>query len=134
MTPPAFDNLINKVKAGTKQCADQMGRAAKVAKLRMDILAQSGEKSRLLQNIGEKTYQLYAGTKGLDGLLERLAHDFTMIQRIEARLAEIEVEIADMQAALAGSAVTDATEVRDVTESVEHATSSQDKHSDEQNT
>lgn len=116
MTPPSFDNIINKFKSSTKQAADQMSRAARVAKLRMDIMAQNGEKTRLLQNVGEKTYQLFVESGSLDGLMDRLRNEFTMIQRIETRIQEIEKEIADLQAMLQNADVTDADEVRDVTE------------------
>ncbi|GEM_PF-3489404 len=116
MSPPSFDNIINKFKATTKQAADQMGRAAKIAKLKMEIMTQNGEKSRLLQSMGEKTYQLYLDTSGLDGsaLQERVRNEISMIQRIESRVREIEGEIADLQALVANADVTDATEVKEV--------------------
>jgi hypothetical protein len=130
MTPPSFDNIINKFKSSTKQAADQMSRAARVAKLKMDIMAQNGEKTRLLQNVGEKTYQLFVETAGLDGLMDRLSNEFTMIRRIETRISEIEKEITDLQTQLQSGDVTDADEVRDVTEP-EQSASSEEKPTDE---
>lgn len=133
MSPPSFDNIINKFKATTKQAADQMGKRAKAAKLRMDIMTQSGEKTRLLQNVGEKTYQLYVESKGLDGsaLIDRVRNEFTMIQRIEQRIREIETEIADLQAQMQGADITEATDVREVPEPGE-SPSSEDKSKDAQ--
>lgn len=133
MTPPSFDNIINKFKSSTKQAADQMSKAARVAKLKMDIMTQNGEKTRLLANVGEKTYQLYVESNSLDGLVDRVRNEFTMIQRIEARIREIGNEITELQAAVQSADVTDATEVKEVTEPAE-STSSEEKPQDEQQT
>lgn len=117
--PPSFDNIINKFKSSTKQAADQMQRAAKVARLKMDIMTLNGEKTRHLQTIGERTFALYTESNNIDGhaLLERVRHEFTQIQRLDTKLTEIDTEIAELQAAIAQPAdITEAEEVTDVTD------------------
>jgi hypothetical protein len=131
MTPPSFDNIINKFKSSTKHAVDQASRAARVTKLKMDIMTQNGEKTRLLQNVGEKTYQLFSETKGLDGLLERIRNEFTMIQRIEERIREIEDEIHELQTMPSSPDITDATEVKEVTEPAD-STAAEGKPQDDQ--
>lgn len=131
MTPPSFDNIINKFKSSTKQAVDQASRAARITKLKMDIMTQNGEKSRLLQNVGEKTYALFSETKGLDGLVERIRNEFTMIQRIEERIKEIEAEILDLQTMPSSPDITDATEVKEVSEPAD-TESAEEKSKDEQ--
>lgn len=116
----AFDNLINKFKAGTKQAADQMSKATKVAKLRVEKLTLDGERTRHLQTVGERTYELYTETGGIDGqvLRERARHEFTQIERIDGRIRDLDNQIADLQAMIhhgEPSDVTDAAEVTEVT-------------------
>lgn len=130
MTPPSFDNLLNKFKSTAKHTVDQASKAARITKLKMDIMTQNGEKTRLLANVGEKTYQLFVESKGLDGLMDRLRNEFTMIQRIETRIQEIEAEVSELKSQMQGEDVTDATEVREVTEPTA-ASSSQEKPDDE---
>jgi len=117
--PQGFDNIFNKFKASTKQAADQMGKATKVARLKMDILTLTGERSRHLQTVGERTYESYAEAGTLDGgtLCEKVRHEFTQIERIDGRVRDLENQIADLQA-MQGDAsdVTDATDVKDVTD------------------
>lgn len=116
MSPNSLDNMISKFKSSTKQAADQMQRAAKIAKLKMDIMTLCGEKSRHLQVVGEKVYQLFSETSTLDGptLLERVRQDFNQIDRVEGRTRELESQIADLQAVVPEADVTDATDVKDV--------------------
>ena len=123
---PSFDNIINKFKASTKQAADQMGKAAKIARLKMDIMTLSGEKNKRLQSIGDITYELYRQRKQLDGtvLLERVKDEFSQIERIEDRTREIEAEILNLQEEIKNQGegaeeVTDADEVTDVSQSGE---------------
>jgi|SRR5215470_9569371 len=126
MSPAPFDNIISKFKASTKQAADQMSKAAKVARLKMDIMSLVGEKTRHLQNIGTKTYELFSETSGLDGSLlsERVRQDFTQVQRIEGRIRELESEIADLQAMVQSpepSDVAEADSVKDVSQPADTA-------------
>jgi hypothetical protein len=125
--PPSFDNLINKFKSSTKQYADSVSKAARKTKLKMDIMSQNAEKSRLLQNVGEKTYQLYVESKGLDGLMDRVKNEFSMIQRIEARIKEIEDEVAELSVPTQDD-ITDATEVKDVTKPEQTSSAEEPKH------
>jgi len=120
MNPMAFDNLINKFKQSTKQAADQMGKATKIARLKMDIMTLAGEKTRYLQTIGERTYELFSESSDLDGsaLKEKIRNELNQIERIEGRVRDLENQIADLQAMVQGEGadVTDATEVKDVSD------------------
>jgi len=108
----AFDNLLNKVKAGTKQAADTMGKAAKVTKLKMDLMTLSGERNRHLATIGSVVHSLYIEKHSLDSneLIGRLRSEFDQIERIDARVKEIETEIAELHALTA--TVTEVKEVK----------------------
>ncbi len=124
MSPPTFDNIINKFKSSTKQAADQMGKAAKIAKLKMDVMTLGGERTRHFQTIGERTYKLFIESNTLDGsaLRDRVQSEFKEIERIEARIRELENQIADLQAVVQHADVSDvaeATKVKDVTDSGE---------------
>src|SRR3990167_2493925 len=121
MSPPTFDNILNKFKSSTKQAADQMGRAAKIAKLKMDIMTLAGEKTRHFQTIGERTHTLFTESSTLDGsvLRDRVQSEFKEIELIEARIRELENQIADLQAVVQHADVSDvaeATNVKDLTE------------------
>lgn len=127
MAPSTFDNIISKFKKSTKQAADQMGKAAKIARLKMDIMTLSGERTKHLQTIGSRSYELYQENKQInsDQLLEQIKGEIDQIERIDKRSVEMESEIAELQAQVdAGdeseeTEVTDADEVKDVSESSE---------------
>ncbi len=112
--PPSFDNIINKFKESTKQAADQMGRATKIARLKMDVLTLQGERKSNYQTVGERAYQLYLETGALDGaaLRERVRNEFTQIERLDGRLRDLENQIANLQAVQGD--VADATDVAEV--------------------
>jgi cell division protein FtsB len=113
----SFDNLINKFKDRTKQAADQMSKAAKIAKLKMDILTLVGEKTRHLQTIGQCTYAMFCDNGVIDGtnLVEETRGELSQIERIEARIRELEAQIADLQA------LVQQLDVKDVTEETQEA-------------
>lgn len=117
--PASFDNLINKFKSSTKKAADDMNKGARIVRLKMDIMTQKGEKTRLLQNVGEKAYHLYSEGHGIDGLLDRIQNEFNMVQRIDARIAEIEAEIVELSKAMQGQDIADAEVVAEVKEATE---------------
>lgn len=95
---PAFDNLFNKVKAVTKDAADKTNKAAKIAKLKMNIMTLQTEKSRHLNTIGVRAHALFVEQKNLDGLYERVKDELSQIERTEHKIKEIEAEIAELQA------------------------------------
>lgn len=100
MSPPKFDNLINKAKSVTKQVADQTGKLAKVAKLKTNVMTLNGEKGRHINTIGLRVYTMYTENNRIDGtaLYEKVRDEIAQIERIETRVREIEAEIADLQA------------------------------------
>jgi hypothetical protein len=112
MAPPGFDNLFNKVKSATKHAADSTARQAKIAKLKMNLMTIQTEKSRHLQTIGIRTYEMYLRTKKLDGdgLLEQVRDELGQMSRIDAKIKELEEEIAQIQASAASVEVSDVTD------------------------
>ena len=108
-----FDNIFDKVKSVTKQAADQTGKYAKIAKLKTNVMTLNSEKGRHLSTIGLRAYTLFAENSKIDGVVlhEKVRDEIAQIERIEARIREIEAEVADLQAA-AGQHV----DVTDVTE------------------
>jgi hypothetical protein len=121
--PAGFDNIINKFKSSTKQAAGQMQRAAKVAKIKMDILALNGDRQKHLQAIGDRTYTLYKEANSIDGneLLERIRNDFSQIERIDGRIKDMQNQAEELQAS-AGDDIVDASEVMDVSGTEEKPT------------
>lgn len=94
---PAFDNLFNKVKAVTKDAADKTNKAAKIAKLKMNIMTLQTEKSRHLNTIGVRAYALFGEQRNLDGFYDRVKDELSQIERTEHRVKEIEAEITELQ-------------------------------------
>jgi hypothetical protein len=113
--PAGFDNIINKFKSSTKQAADQMQRAAKVAKIKMDILALNGDRGKHLQAIGDRTFSLYKEHNSIDGniLIERVRQDITQIERIDGRIKDMQNQVEELQAG-AGADIVDASDVMDI--------------------
>ncbi len=106
-----LDNIFNKVKEATKQAADQTNRAAKAAKLKMNVMSLTSEKTQHLQTIGQRTYTLFVENSTIDGrvLQEKIQEELTQIARIDGRIRELEAEIADIQANTQHVDITDVT-------------------------
>jgi hypothetical protein len=100
MTPPDFGNIINKMKSGAKQAAEQTQKLARVAKLKTNVYSLNSEKSKLLSTIGIRAYIFLAEENSTDAsvLKERVKDEINQIKRVEARIAELNLEIADLQA------------------------------------
>ena len=94
-----FDNLFNKVKSATRQAADQTSRAAKVAKLKMNVVTLNSEKNKHLQTIGLRVYTLYSENNAIDGnvLKDKVRDEISQIDRIDEKIRELESEISDLQ-------------------------------------
>jgi hypothetical protein len=108
---PSFDNFFSKVKDVAKDAADKTGKQAKIAKLKINIKTLDMEKNRHFQTIGLRTFILWTESRSLDGLVDRVHDELTQIDRAEARIKELEEEIAEIHA---GSL-----DVNDVTEEEE---------------
>lgn len=123
MSPPDFGNFINKVKTATKQTADYAATKAKIGKLKLNIMTLNTEKSRHLQTIGLRTYNLYRESTQIDGnvLKDRVHDEISQIERIEGKIRELEGEIANLEAN------TQHVDVTDVTESHDRTSTSSDK-------
>jgi len=106
-----LDNIFNKVKEATKQAADQTNRAAKAAKLKMNVMSLTSEKTQHLQTIGQRTYTLFVENSTIDGrvLQEKIHEELTQIARIDGRIRELESEIADIQSNTQHIDITDVT-------------------------
>ena len=80
-----MDSFIDKVTKGTKQAANQMSLAAKIAKLNVEIATQKTEKERHVKSIGAKVYAIFAKNKQLDGKLvqEEISGELSLIERID---------------------------------------------------
>jgi len=110
-----FGNLFDKLKSTTKQAADQMKVAGRIAGLKVERSTQKAERERLLKEIGSKTFSIFSKTQGLDleTLEEEVLSELRHIERIDKRIDEIEVEIEAFQKEMAhsGKDVVDAEEV-----------------------
>ena len=112
MTAPDFGNLFDKVKSATRQAADQTSKLARVAKLKANVLSLNSEKERHLKTIGIRTVILFADENSTDGaeLKNRIRDELAQIQRINERIAELNDQITELQAAGPQVDVTDITE------------------------
>lgn len=114
-----FGNIFDKVKSGAKQTAEQMGRAAKIAKLNVELNTQKGERDRHLKTIGSKVFAIYSKDKNLDAatVTEEVTNELNQIERIDKRTEELQGEIAALQAEFrSADGVVDASEVKDTTD------------------
>jgi len=111
MPNSGFDNIFNKVKGVTKQAAEQTGRAAKAAKLKMAAMSLTTEKTGHLQTIGQRCYTLFTENQNIDGALlqAKIAEELKQIERIETKIRELETEINELQANSQHVDVTDVT-------------------------
>jgi uncharacterized coiled-coil protein SlyX len=112
MSHSNFENIMNKVKGVTKQAAEQTGRAAKAAKLKMSAMSLASEKTGHLQTIGQRCYTLYTENQHIDGVLlqGKITEELKQIERIEAKIRELESEISDLQSSAQHVDVTDVTD------------------------
>jgi len=99
MTSSPFGNIFDKLKSSTKQAADQMKLAGRIAGLKVERSTQKAERERLLKEIGSKTFSVFSKNRTLDktALEEELTNELHHIERIDKRLLEIEDEIAELQ-------------------------------------
>ncbi len=107
-----FENLMNKVKGVTKQAAEQTGRAAKAAKLKMSAMSLTNEKTGHLQTIGQRCYTLFSENHHIDGALlqGKIMEELKQIERIEVKIHELEAEISELQSNTQHVDVTDVTD------------------------
>jgi|688.fasta_scaffold439535_2 hypothetical protein len=107
-----FGNLFDKFKTQTKQAADQMKVAGKIAGLKVERSTQKAERERLLKEIGSKTFSIYNKTKSLEAetLEEEIINELRHIERIDKRMDEIEEEIQALQKELLPGASKDVVE------------------------
>lgn len=113
-----FGNIFDKLKSSTKQAADQMKLAGRIAGLKVERSTQKAERERLLKEIGSKTFSIYSKTKSLDPatLEEEIINELNHIDRIDKRMVEIEEEIAQIQSEILhteGKEVVDVDEVQE---------------------
>lgn len=96
---PKFDNIFDKVKSAAGKVADQTNKAAKLGKLKMNVVTLNSEKNKHLQAIGLRVYTLLEENSAIDGnvLKEKIKDEMSSIERIDGKLKEIEEEIADLQ-------------------------------------
>lgn len=123
---PPFENFLDKVKSATKSAADKTGKAAKVYKLKMDVVTLNSEKNKHLQTIGLRVFTLYNENNAIEGnvLKEKVKDEISQIIRIDERIKELEAEIADIQQ---GTEHVDVTDVTDDEEGEEEDSSKDDK-------
>jgi hypothetical protein len=96
-----MSGFFDKVKSYTKQAADQTSRAAKIAKIKMNMVSLNSEKDRNLKSIGLNVFTMVSSTGGLDPEALRLAcrDNVMQINQLNEKIQELENEIAGIQAA-----------------------------------
>mgnify|MGYP003385423734 CR=1 FL=1 len=137
MTPPSpFDKFVDKFKTGTKVAGQQAKLVGRITGLGVEKQTQKTERDRLLKEIGTKTYGVFKKSKVMDSaqLMEEIVSELNHLERIELRLEEIDVEIAQMRAEYAarneGKEVVDAD--ADVTEANDDEATDDDAEQDEE--
>ena len=108
---PPFENFFDKAKNVAKQVSNQTSKAAKVSKLKLNVVSLTSEKKKHLETIGARVCSLINEGSAVDSgiLRDTVSDEMSQINRIEERIKELESEIADLQ----GSSDLD---VKDVTE------------------
>ncbi len=98
MTPP-FENIFDKVKSAAGKVADQTNKAAKLGKLKMNVVTLNSEKNKHLQAIGLRVYTLLEENNAIDGnvLKDKIKDEISQIERIDEKIKQIDSEIADLQ-------------------------------------
>lgn len=104
-----MSGFFDKVKSYTKQAADQTGRAAKIAKIKMNMVSLNSEKDRHLKAIGQNVFSMVSETGGLDPEALRVAcrDNVMQINQLNEKIQELENEIAAIQAGSTDSEVGD---------------------------
>lgn len=94
------ENFFDKLKSAASKVADQTKQAAKIGKLKMNVVSLNSEKNKHLQTIGLRVYTLLEENNAIDGnvLKEKIKDEINQISRIDEKIKEIEEEIADLQA------------------------------------
>ncbi|MBX9670805.1 MAG: hypothetical protein K2X93_24605 [Candidatus Obscuribacterales bacterium] len=97
MTP--FESIFDKVKSAAGKVADQTNRAAKLGKLKMNVVTLNSEKNKHLQAIGLRVYTLLEENSAIDGnvLKDKIKDEISQIERIDEKIKEIDSEIAELQ-------------------------------------
>jgi len=104
-----MSGFFDKVKSYTKQAADQTSRAAKIAKIKMNMVSLNSEKDKHLKAIGNNVFSMVSETGGLDPEALRVAcRDSVMqINQLNDKIQELENEIAAIHANSTDSEVGD---------------------------
>ncbi len=102
-----MSGFFDKVKSYTKQAADQTGRAAKVAKIKMNMVSLNSEKDKHLKAIGQQVFSMVSESGGLDpeALRVNCRDNVMQIQQLNEKIQELENEIAAIQAGSTDSEV-----------------------------
>lgn len=100
-------SFFDKMKDMTRQAASETNKAARTAKLKMNVISLNSEKGRHLQTIGQRVFTLYSENQSINGsvLQEKITEELNQVERIEAKIKELEADIASQ-----GVNVTDVTE------------------------
>lgn len=73
---PPFENLFDKAKNFAKQTSDQTSKAAKVAKLKLNVVSLTSEKKKHLETIGQRVCSLLNQGGAIDsGILKETVAD-----------------------------------------------------------
>lgn len=102
-----MSGFFDKVKSYTKQAADQTGRAAKAAKIKMNMVSLNSEKDKHLKAIGQQVFSMVSESGGLDpeALRVNCRDNVMQIQQLNEKIQELENEIAAIQAGSTDSEV-----------------------------
>jgi len=117
MPQKPFDTFVSDVKLVGKQ----MGLATKIAKLKVEIATQKGEKERHLKTIGVKIYAIFSKDRNQDGKVigDEISNELNLIDRIDKHIAELQHGIAQLQAQFRGKQAPDTVDADEVTEALD---------------
>ena len=117
MPEKPFNTFVSDVKLVGKQ----MGLAAKIAKLKVEIATQKGEKERHFKTIGVKIYAIFSKDRNQDGKVigDEIANELSLIDRIDKHIDELQHGIAKLQAQFRGKPAPDTVDADEVTEALD---------------
>ena len=114
MPSSPFDGFKTNIKMASKQ----MNLMAKIAKCKVDIAQQKGEKERHLKTIGVKIHAIFSKDRNVEGnvVADEISNELNLIERIDKHVEELQAEIENLKGQFretGGKDYVDATEVRE---------------------
>lgn len=101
------ENFLSRAKADGTVFVKAVGLMAKLGKLKMEVQTKKAEKASLLKNVGTKVVEIVQNRTASKPLnfLDACAQDLDKVERIDARIAELEAQMESARRQFRGEQV-----------------------------